>query len=369
MTDPDAEGAGADGPTGRRRAGADAVTWDAFVAASAQPSHLQASAWAAIKRRNGWTPLRVAADGPAGPVGGQLLVTRPRGVPWGMGYLPRGPVAHARRWTPGAATPSPARVREAAAAALGSGWVRMEPEVADDADAPGRLLAIGLGAGAPHVQPERHSHHRPRPRTKRRSWPGCTASAASRSPSRSGWGSGWSNAGGERLGEFYAIHTDAMRRAGIAARTEATYRDMWAELAPRGMARLLFAEDGATGHALATLFLVSCGPRVVDLYGGTTMEGGRLRANYLLKWEAIRRFRRPASAVRPVGPAARGDRPVQVRIRRRRGGLRRRLGPASPTASGTRAAAWASAAGSGYRRWRYRDVHRPDAPDDASAGD
>ena len=66
---------------------------------------------------------------------------------------------------------------------------------------------------------------------------------------------------------------------------------MWDTLAPRGMARLLFAEVDETGQAVATLFLVGAGPRVTDLYGGTTAEGGRLRANYLLKWEAIRRSR------------------------------------------------------------------------------
>jgi lipid II:glycine glycyltransferase (peptidoglycan interpeptide bridge formation enzyme) len=90
-----------------------------------------------------------------------------------------------------------------------------------------------------------------------------------------------------RLELFHAIHADALRRAGIVPREIRTYRRMWEELQPRGMARLLFAED-AEGSAVATLFLVSCGPRVVDLYGGTTPDGGRLRANYLLKWEAIR---------------------------------------------------------------------------------
>ena len=80
------------------------------------------------------------------------------------------------------------------------------------------------------------------------------------------------------MNEFYAIHTEAMRRAGISPRGEQTYRDMSDELAPRGMARLLFAEIAATAAPVATLFLVSCGPRVVDLYGGTTKEGGDRRA-------------------------------------------------------------------------------------------
>jgi len=93
------------------------------------------------------------------------------------------------------------------------------------------------------------------------------------------------------MNEFYAIHTEAMRRAGISPRGEQTYRDMWDELAPRGMARLLFAEIAATAAPVATLFLVSCGPRVVDLYGGPTQEGGGRRANHLLKWEAFKRCR------------------------------------------------------------------------------
>ena len=45
------------------------------------------------------------------------------------------------------------------------------------------------------------------------------------------------------------------------------------------------------GEPLATLFLVRSGTRVVEPYGGMTAEGGESRANYLLKWEAIRSSR------------------------------------------------------------------------------
>jgi lipid II:glycine glycyltransferase (peptidoglycan interpeptide bridge formation enzyme) len=174
--------------------------------------------------------------------------------------------------------------------------------------------------------------------------------------------------GEERLGQFYAIHTDAMRRAGIAARSEATYRDMWAELAPRGMARLLFAEDGSTGQSVATLFLVTCGSRAVDLYGGTTAEGGRLRANYLLKWEAIRRSRDaglrgydlwglPRAGIAQFKSGFGGEEVDYIGawdlVTDRVGHAVLRLGEAGRQR---------------YRRWRYRDIHRPDAPDE-SAGD
>jgi len=337
----------------------DPNAWDAFVAASAQPTHLQASAWAAIKRGNGWSAMRVAADAASGPVGGQLLVTRPRGLPWGMGYLPRGPVS---------ASPIDARSLDAftgrvRAAARGArlGWVRMEPDAQDSDVLRAALTALGW-VPAPHVQPERSliidlaqdeaailaaMHRKCRQSINKSERLGVRVV----------------DAGEERLAEFYAIHTDAMRRAGIATRTEGTYRGMWAELAPRGMARLLFAEDGSTGSALATLFLVSCGSRVVDLYGGTTADGGRLRANYLLKWEAIRRAR------------AAGMREYDLWGLPRAGIAQFKSGFGGAEVDyigawdlitdrvGHRVLRAGEMGRARFRRWRYRDVHRPDAPD------
>ena len=53
------------------------------------------------------------------------------------------------------------------------------------------------------------------------------------------------------------------------------------------MVRLLMAE-GTDGVGLATLFLLRVGDRVIEPYGGMTAAGAESRANYLLKWEAIR---------------------------------------------------------------------------------
>jgi lipid II:glycine glycyltransferase (peptidoglycan interpeptide bridge formation enzyme) len=65
---------------------------------------------------------------------------------------------------------------------------------------------------------------------------------------------------------------------------------VWDAFRPAGNARLLFAET-PEGEPQATLFLVRAGPRVVEPYGGMTEAGGESRANYLLKWEAIRSSR------------------------------------------------------------------------------
>ena len=337
----------------------DVAAWDRFVAGSAQPSHLQATAWAAIKRGNGWSAVRVAADGPAGPVAGQLLVTRPRGLPWGMGYLPRGPVA-VSSLDAQALDAFTGRVRDVARSQR-LGWVRMEPEAADTPALRAALAASGW-LPAPHVQPDRSriidldpdeaailaGMHRK-----------CRQSIAKSER----LGVRVVESGEERLGEFYAIHTDAMTRAGIATRTQATYREMWQELAPRGMARLLFAEDGATGAALATLFLVSCGPRVADLYGGTTAEGGRLRANYLLKWEAIRRCRDAGFRQYDLWGLPRAG---IAQFKSGFGGAEIDYVGAWDLITdrvGHRVLRLGEVGRQRFRRWRYRDVHRPDAPD------
>jgi lipid II:glycine glycyltransferase (peptidoglycan interpeptide bridge formation enzyme) len=95
---------------------------------------------------------------------------------------------------------------------------------------------------------------------------------------------------GSRLPDFYRIYRETADRAGFLIRTAAAYRDVWNAYAPDGRARLLFAQT-PDGEALATLFLVRSGPRVVEPYGGMTVAGGESRANYLLKWEAIRTSR------------------------------------------------------------------------------
>jgi lipid II:glycine glycyltransferase (peptidoglycan interpeptide bridge formation enzyme) len=95
------------------------------------------------------------------------------------------------------------------------------------------------------------------------------------------------DAEGDRLPEFYRIYQQTADRAGFLIRAESAYRDVWEAFRPGGRARLLFAET-ADGEAQAALFLVRCGTRVVEPYGGMTEAGAESRANYLLKWEAIR---------------------------------------------------------------------------------
>jgi peptidoglycan pentaglycine glycine transferase (the first glycine) len=91
----------------------------------------------------------------------------------------------------------------------------------------------------------------------------------------------------DRLAEFHRIMTETSRRTGTLIRTEQAYRDVWAAFRPTGDARLLFAVR-PDGEVQAAILLVRCGKRVVEPYGGMTTAGATSRANYLVKWEAIR---------------------------------------------------------------------------------
>jgi lipid II:glycine glycyltransferase (peptidoglycan interpeptide bridge formation enzyme) len=341
-------------------AGQDA-TWDRFVSGSAQPCYLQTTAWAAIKASIVWRWTRTACDG----FGTEVLIARRTGVPWGIGYAPRGPVQETpldrgalERFT----QDMRALAREGRLA-----WVRAEPEMEDSPAARSALADLGW-VPAPHVQPDRTriiDIAQDEPAILAQMHRKCRQSISKAER----LGVRVVDADGSRLDAFHAIHTDAMRRAGIVPRTIGTYRRMWDTLAPRGMARLLFAEVAATGEAVATLFLVGCGPRVTDLYGGTTAEGGRSRANYLLKWEAIRRCRTAGYTQYDLwGLPREGIEQFKSGF----GGAEVDYVGAWDLVTdqvGRRVLQAGERARAGWRRLRYRG-HRPDAPDgDAGSGD
>ena len=92
---------------------------------------------------------------------------------------------------------------------------------------------------------------------------------------------------GDELGRFYAIYEETAARAGFLIRTLAAYRDVWEAFRPDGRATPPPRARAGTATPLAALFLLATGMRVVEPYGGMTATGAELRANYLLKWEAI----------------------------------------------------------------------------------
>jgi len=271
--------------------------WDELVQETELGSYLQLAAWARVKRANGWTATRFVAAAPSGPIGAQVLLRRPGPLPWAFAYAPRGPVAKA--WRPDAIGPFTTGVRDALGAAGRVSHLRIDPEIELDGpfDAGGSLRAALRAAGwrpAPAIQPastrliDLTADEPALWGDLRKKWRQYVNRA------RAG-GVTVEDAGEEALGTFYEIYQETARRAGFLIRTEAAYRDIWAAYRPQGLARLLIARhpDGAPA---AALFLIRCGTRVVEPYGGMTAAGAESRANYLLKWEAIRSSREAGAA-------------------------------------------------------------------------
>jgi lipid II:glycine glycyltransferase (peptidoglycan interpeptide bridge formation enzyme) len=303
-------------------------TWDEFVAGSNPGSYLQTSAWAEVKAPNGWVPLRllgsgvtdsrsamepggsvVLTSGPSGAAtsdedgpgaageecafGVQLLIRKPRLFPWAFAYAPRGPVFE--RWNPATLDAFTGALRHIVASGPHRiSHVRIEPEIEIngpcDVDGEFRhaLRRNGWRVGTP-IQPLR------------------TRQVDLRADEAALWGDlrkKWrqyvnkARKGGvrvvdatvDRLPEFYSIYRETARRAGFVIRTYESYLGVWNAFARLGMARLLFAE-GPDGVGVATLFLLRVGDRVIEPYGGMTEAGADSRANYLLKWEAMRTSR------------------------------------------------------------------------------
>ena len=262
----------------------DGAAWDDFVAGSPQATYLQTTAWTEIKRANGWRGVRIATQSAGDTIGAQVLVRRAPGLPWGFGYIPRGPVG--RKLDRDALVAFTDRVKLEAQKRRWA-YVTVEPELPPDA----AELLRGLGwRPAAHVQPE-SSRVINLDRPTEEIWNDVHRKARQSVNKAKRQGVRVVESDGSRLDEFYRIHAGTAERAHFIPRAESSFREMWSALAPKGMARLFFAENEESGQAVATLFLVTCGPRAFDLYGGTTGEGDALRANYVLKWEVIERAR------------------------------------------------------------------------------
>ena len=270
----------------------DDAAWDDFIEAAPQATWLQATSWAAVKRPNGWSAVRAAVDfdGPQGraPVGAQILVKRVRGLPWGLGYVPRGPVGMPSdpQVAAGALVAFTGRLREVARQHR-LAEVRMEPEVLAGEGVEEALQAIGWRSV------RRVQWHRTRlidlTRPQEELWQDMHRKARQSVTKSRRLGVRVVTAGGDRLDDYHRIYRDSAGRAGMFARSFDTFRVLWDELAPRRMVHLSFAELEDTGEPVATLLLTSAGGRAFDMYGGTTVEGEKRRANYLLKWEALAR--------------------------------------------------------------------------------
>ncbi len=228
------------------------------------------------------------------------MLRRPAGIPWTFAYAPRGPLASVFDRSSLERFTERLQARGGRAGRRGDriSHVRIDPEIELDGpdDPEGSLRAALAGLGwrpAPEVQPSVSRIIDLGP-DEAALWAGLRGKWRQYINKARSSGIRVEDRGRAGLPEFHAIMTETAARAGTLIRTEASYRAVWDAFAPSGRVRLLFAVD-PDGTPQATLFLVRTGGRVVEPYGGMTAAGADSRANYLLKWEAIRSSREAAA--------------------------------------------------------------------------
>jgi lipid II:glycine glycyltransferase (peptidoglycan interpeptide bridge formation enzyme) len=218
----------------------------------------------------------------------QVLLQRRRPLPWAFGYAPRGPVA--TRWTPAAIASLTEELRRGLPGGARTATLRLDPGVeADGPDDPGGALrAAFLANGWRRIQPVQPPASRviDLAPTEETLWGDLRGKWRQYVNAARRAGVTVVEDDGTRLDVFHAVVRETAGRTGMGFRTEASYRAVWDAFRPSGNARLLFA-IGPEGDTQAALFLVRCGSRVVEPYGGMTAAGAASRANYLIKWDAI----------------------------------------------------------------------------------
>jgi lipid II:glycine glycyltransferase (peptidoglycan interpeptide bridge formation enzyme) len=284
-------------------------SWDSFVRAHASATYLQTAAWARVKELTGWSSTLIGnvagARGENQTLGARILHRAIPMLPWRFAYAPRGPLAD--DWT----MRTPLEWTAACRLAANRGgplermaMVRIDPEI----EAGATLESVDAGSGSRIAVPIeevlksggwRRAHDMQPRKTRivdltadedalwsdlRKKWRQYVNKAKSNGVAvRDVDPTVEANA----FDVFHGVMREVSKRTALPLRSAATFREVWEAFAPTGESRLLFAEDGA-GEVQAVLLLVRCGSRVVEPYGGMTQAGAESRANYLLKWEAIR---------------------------------------------------------------------------------
>lgn len=268
-----------------------AEAWDAYVRAHPKATYLQVEPWARVKASTGWSQALVGNPSTAaGPVGARLL-TRPMPVlPWRFAYAPRGPLANEWNEVTNAAWLDALRAAARPGGPLErTAIVRMDPEIEAAPEIDAALRASGWRP-AHDMQPRRTRIVDLTPDEDtlladlRKKWRQYVNKARSSGIVVRDVDPSVETTAFDR---FYEVMREVSKRTALPLRAAATFREVWAAFAPTGESRLLFAENGS-GEVQAVLLTVRCGTRVVEPYGGMTEAGAASRANYLLKWEAIR---------------------------------------------------------------------------------
>lgn len=267
-----------------------AESFDHFIESFAHADITQSFGWGEVKRKAGWTPIRLILTDEQGRIRAAVSVLRHR-FPLGRCflYVPRGPVLDYSDLPT-----MTAAYRELAELARREGavFLKVDPPV--------------LRSEADVLWFLKDQHFR-RAR-ERRHWGGVQPVAVYRLPlsgseqeifgrfhPKTRYNVRLAERKGVRvrlggrgdLPRFYGILQETSERQGFGIRSLSYFYDLWDTFVPAGRIELLLGE--ANGDALAGALVASFGSTAVYLYGGSRNRQRQLMPAYAVQWQAIRR--------------------------------------------------------------------------------
>jgi peptidoglycan pentaglycine glycine transferase (the first glycine) len=250
----------------------DQATWDNFVRTSRNGHPLQLWGWGEAKRLNNWQPLRLLSED--GTVGAQMLLWSIPKTGRTLAYIPRGPICEpqANAYLLGELVKWAQRRR-----AL---YLRIEPSWT------GATLPAGWQESSDHIQlPETYSIDLAKSEDEILSSMDRKHRQYINKSEREGVKVRRGTA--KDLGRVLEIYRDTARRAGFGIHGGAYYEELWEAL---GEANYLYLAE-TSGKVESFLWISAGGPVAYELYGGVSSIGQSARANYILKWTAIRELK------------------------------------------------------------------------------
>lgn len=258
--------------------------WDSYVGQQALGNLLQSWGWGQLRRRYGWSVLRLAAvRDPGVQWVGAIQVLKQRMGPGGLGwgYSPQGPVLSAL----GDQEACQALLRAAAEKLRHDRIFQLKCDPEWPMDNPEtRSLIVGCG-----LRPARFDIQH------RNTWlvdlEGGIDAVSARIPATTRYSVRVAarkgvvvtqEHGPEAVSTFYSLHMDTVGRKQFHSRPLSYYQ---AAAEALGATIFIAALDGTP---LAAGFTIAFGRRLVHLYGGTSDSVPSARASYALQWEMIK---------------------------------------------------------------------------------
>lgn len=256
--------------------------WDNFVINHPHGQFTQTSAWAQLKQKYGWQPQLWVIQHQQAIIAGAFVHQRPLPLGQSLQYIPFGPLAHPDH--PQALT---ALINHLKQQAQGSIYLQIEPPTHHDQLAellpspisrmiqPERTLILDLSQSEDQLQAGMRQTTRRYIRQAQKQ--GLTTNHFTSD---------------QGLDQFYDIMQQVHQRKKFGIHIKQYYRDichLFDQLTQQtnqpATVHIITINQGP--DLLGAYFLLQIAHKSWELYGGTSHQGLKLRANYLLKWHSI----------------------------------------------------------------------------------